>query len=174
MRYRKKDTPQDREGIWSYYTVYCTDDCVLTILTQKIHLFIFCLSSKNNCMKILNFQLTLVQLLKGILWTNFQVYVKKCHFYITIDLFHWKMWVLLMSAPILYVPTSSTFRHPFFNSTYCKTVIVMPVNVKELIDNFSVIGWPFFYPNFVRKLNFVLSVWNADFHDFVHFSSETN
>jgi len=39
-------------------------------------------------MKILNFQLTLVQLLKGILWTNFQVYVKKCHFYITIDLFH--------------------------------------------------------------------------------------
>ena len=65
-------------------------------------------------------------------------------------------------------------RHPICQSN-CKSIIVMPMNMKEF-DNFFGDRLAFFVqkPNFVQNCEFRFFVQNAKFRHFVRFSSKTN
>jgi len=55
----------------------------------------------------------------------------------------------------------------------CKSIMVVPMNVKE-VDNFFGDQLAIFRPNFVQNCEFSFFVQNAKFRDFLRFSSKTN
>ena len=87
-------------------------------------------------------------------------------------MFHWNVTTLLMHALILYCSTSNNSRHSFVQPN-CKSIMVLPINVKEFDQFCSAIRCLFFVQISSKVVNFVFRL-NCYFSNFVRFSSKTN